>query len=112
MARYAFEVGMMCFTLAVRMKLGVVVILSLRRISRLQLDTTKILRAYPQNDGYNFSAQILNAEIKSADVCVSRKELLSLWCVTITTWIATADPRGHKKQNELHRKEEHLHITN
>jgi hypothetical protein len=43
------EVGMMCYTLAVGMKLGVVVILSLRRISRLQLDTTKILRAYPQN---------------------------------------------------------------
>lgn len=40
---------MMCYTLAVGMKLGVVVILSLRRISRLQLDTTKILRAYPQN---------------------------------------------------------------
>ena len=78
----------------------------------MQLDATKILRACPQNDGYNFSAQILNAEIKSAEVCVSRKELLSLWCVITTTWIAIAHPRGHKKQNELHRKEEHLHITN
>ena len=35
MARYAVEVGMMCYTLAVGMKLGVIVILSLRRISSL-----------------------------------------------------------------------------
>ena len=55
MARYAVEVGMMCYTLAVGMKLGVVVILSLRRISRLQLDTTKILRACPQNDGNDYT---------------------------------------------------------
>ena len=68
MARYAVEVGMMCYTLAVGMKLGVIVnlslakdlflavllafvILSLRRISPMQLDATKILWACPQNDG-------------------------------------------------------------
>ena len=31
MARYAVEVGMMCYTLAVGMKLGVIVILSLAK---------------------------------------------------------------------------------
>ena len=46
---------MMCYTLAVGMKLGVIVKLSLRRISRLQLDTTKSLRAYPQSDGYYYT---------------------------------------------------------
>ena len=52
MARYAVEVGIMCYVVEVEQDVGVVVILSLRRISRLQLDTTKILRAYPQHDGY------------------------------------------------------------
>ena len=49
MARYAVEVGMMCYTLAVGMKLGVIVILSLAKDLPLQLDATKILRACPQN---------------------------------------------------------------
>ena len=49
MARYAVEVGMMCYVVEVEQEAGAFVILSLRRISRLQLDATKILRAYPQN---------------------------------------------------------------
>lgn len=52
MARYAVEVGIMCYVVEVEQDVGVVVILSLRRISRLQLDATKILRACPQNDGH------------------------------------------------------------
>lgn len=69
-----------------------------RRISRRQSVATKILRA--------------TCKENKALVCDSRKELLSLWSVTLTTSATRVRRSGHKTSTNNTENKEQIHITN